>query len=648
MPMSSQRAPRRVRAWCARLACPAGAAVLTALVVVTAGVADAVQVDAVDLGREWRVAALVFRGNRALRTSELRNAMITKARPWYEFWQIWRPLAVFDPVAFRSDIDRLRQLYRNNGYYQARVFHDIELPTKGNDLRIVVYVEEGAAVYVEAVSVSLRGEPLPDDARERLLTQLPIKRDDRFTQAAYERAYSDLRTYYREHGFARVTVRRSAQVDVPRGTVSVRYEVDSGPTCVFGAVHIEGARDPDVVRREVPFEPGQPFKQSVIERTRGNLVALRIFSSVRVDEDKTNDPTVDVRIRVAAGASREVRLGVGYDTEEQIRVLAAWRDYNFFGGARQLGFTARASFLRRTIAADFLQPHFPGPNDRVRLLLSEEQEDEDPYTNDRSRLAPRIEWQALPNVTPYASYRVEYDSLSNVNPVIARVFPDIVPRNGILSGLAFGVDWNATDDLIDPSRGWAGSAAVEPVGSFLGGKFGFLRLTAEGRRYQPLVHGFLGALRLRLGAADPMGGSDDIPVFERFYAGGINSVRGYERRHVGPLACDFDKNPLGAVDAAACRARGHNDPIGGRTLVEGSAELRHPITEKIGGAVFLDGGQVSLHTFDFPFDDLRYGTGVGVRYKSPVGPLRLDLGFPIQRPAGDASWQVHVSIGQTF
>jgi outer membrane translocation and assembly module TamA len=215
-----------------------------------------------------------------------------------------------------------------------------------------------------------------------------------------------------------------------------------------------------------------------------------------------------------------------------------------------------------------------------------------------------------------------------VNPRVRALLPDIAPHSGVVSGLGFGADWNTTDDLLDPTRGWVTTGSVEPVGGFLGGKFAFLRLLGEARLYQPLVERFGAALRMRVGAEEPMDGTTDIPLFERLYAGGINSVRGYERRHVGPLVDD--------------------DPIGGRSLVETSAELRHPITEKIGAAIFADGGQVSLRTFDFRFDDLRWGFGVGARYKSPVGPLRLDLGFPLEPPDGDAHWQVHVSIGQAF
>src|SRR5439155_527995 len=422
----------------------------------------AVQLKALEAGREWRLRALVFRGNHALATDELRRALVTAERPWYQRWRVWRPAPEFDPVAFRADLERLRRLYRSRGYYHARVAHDLELPAEGDALIAVVYIDEGPPVVVEDVAVSLGGTVLAPVERERLLGALPIARGAVFGEDAYERAVAYLRAYYRERGFARVRVRKRAWVDVRQGRARVAYQVASGAPSVFGEVRVAGTRavDPEVVRRELAFRPGDPFKASLLERTRANLVALRLFRTIRIDEDKGRDPRVAVRIRVIEAPRHEVRFGVGYDTEEQLRGLAGWRDYDFLGGARQLGFTARASFLRRSIAADFLQPHF------------------------------------------------------------------------------------------------------------LGGKFSFVRLQGEGRRYQPLVADLAAAFRLRLGAEEPFGGSRDVPLFERLYAGGIGSVRGYERRHVGPLIDD--------------------DPIGGRSLVEGSAELRHPVTERLGAAMFAD------------------------------------------------------------
>ena len=170
---------------------------------------------------------------------------------------------------------------------------------------------------------------------------------------------------------------------------------------------------------------------------------------------------------------------------------------------------------------------------------------------------------------------------------------------------------------------------VEQVGGPLGGDFNFLKLLWEARHYREIYSRTVLAGRLKLGVADPTGHNDEVPLFERFYAGGANSVRGYGRHRLGPLSTS-------------------DDPVGGRSVIEGALELRYRFSDQIGGAVFLDFGQVSLHSFSVPVDDLRFALGFGVLYATPVGPLRLDLGFPLDPPHGDQPWQVHFSIGQFF
>jgi outer membrane protein assembly complex protein YaeT len=630
------------------------AGVLVLLAMLAPRAARAVQLEAIE-GGDWKLRALRFRGNEAIKGRALKKAMVTKPRPWFT---IWRERPPFDPIAFRTDLERLRRLYQSRGYYHALVAHDIELPAEGNAVTAVVHMEEGEPVLVERVDVTFGGEELPADEQARLLTKLPIETGRIFTEEDYAAGLTYLRAYYREHAFARVQVTREAAVDVAQNRAAVSYHIASGPRSVFGPVEIAGTRkvDPEVIRRELAFDTDDPFRQSRLDETRDKLAALNLFRSIRFEEDEGVDPRVDLRVRVDEAPPREVRFGVGYDTEEEIRGLASWRHYNFFGDGRQLGFTARASVIERALAADFLQPHFPGRDNRTRLLFLQTQEEEDTFDLDRTRFSPRFEWQASRRVTGFVFHRTEYDALSDVSEAVEARLMDPA-EDGVLSGLGIGVDWNRTDDLLDPKRGFVTNLVVEPVGGFLGGDFDFVRVVGEGRIYQPLVGDLLGAARLRIGAAEPTGSSDEIPLFERFYSGGLNSVRGYGRRRIGPLEDD--------------------DPIGGRTLVEASVELRHPITKSIGVAVFLDGGQVGgapgprrgplgrivpgsdvgcgggdtrrdPQSFEFRFDDLCYGSGFGARYKSPIGLLRLDLGFPFDPPPGDAPWQVHFSLGAAF
>ena len=150
----------------------------------------------------------------------------------------------------------------------------------------------------------------------------------------------------------------------------------------------------------------------------------------------------------------------------------------------------------------------------------------------------------------------------------------------------------------------------------------------------------------RFGSENETDGSPQIPLFERFYAGGIGSVRGYARRRVGPLASQL-------LPLSVCNAHGKNfidcdQPVGGKSLVELSAELRRPVTDTIDVIGFLDAGQVSLRSWNFPIDDLQYGIGVGARYRSVIGPLRVDLGFPLDKRGDDSWWQVYLAVGDTF
>ena len=197
---------------------------------------------------------------------------------------------------------------------------------------------------------------------------------------------------------------------------------------------------------------------------------------------------------------------------------------------------------------------------------------------------------------------------------------------GILASVTGLVERNTTTNLLDPQDGSVLAVQAEQAG----GDFSLWRLTAEAKRYWPVLGRRVLAARLRVGVADSYGGSGDVPLFRRFYAGGINSTRGYDRWKLGPLS---------TLD----------DPVGGRTLLEGSVELRTPIWGKFGGVVFVDVGEVRRQPFTLSASDLQFGAGVGVRYQTLIGPLRLDVGIPFpDAPRGEPSWQIHFSIGQAF
>ena len=295
---------------------------LLALVLVGPRVAHAVQLDALDLSRVWRLRALRIEGNDRVRAGAIRGAMVTKPRPWFA---LWREYPEFDPVAFRTDLERIQRLYRNRGHYEARVMHDLELPAEGDALVAVLWIEEGPVVRVGRLALEPYGAPVAPEEHATLVATLPLREGEVFTQDAYDAGVVNLRGWYRQRGYARVEVTKNAQVDLATHTAAVTYRVDSGPPSVFGSVEVTGLDgvEEEVVRREIAFRQGDPFRQSRLDDTRDQLAALNLFSTIRIDEEDGDDPEVDYRVHVTELPPREIRLGIGYDTEEQVRGLAA-------------------------------------------------------------------------------------------------------------------------------------------------------------------------------------------------------------------------------------------------------------------------------------------------------------------------------------
>jgi outer membrane protein insertion porin family/translocation and assembly module TamA len=590
--------------------------------------ACAVLLDALDPARQWRVQRIDFFGNKQVASDELIAAIVTKERPWYRFWEE-RP--AFDPVSFEVDLQRLRRFYESRGYYDTDITYDLNPDTENSLLAIRFDMRESEPVLVSSIDVEVRGEGQTQTAPS-LPESLPIKRGDIFNEADYQKAEQALRAFLSDQGYAHVKIERKAEVDLEHRQSQIRYLIQTGPVAQFGETEIKGTDtvEPGLISRELVYKAGETYSLKKVVESRDKLLALDLFSSVKVaPADTTGAPVVvPMVVEVAEKPHREVKIGVGYGTEDQLRGQFEWRHLNWLGGGRRLSILAKYSSIIAAGSVNFVQPHFLTRDTQGIAILSHEQEDEETYLRNVTRFAPRLDHRFSQTLTGFVGYRVEYDKLNDVAAATEQSLGG-VRRTGLLSGPSVGLVWNTSDEPLNPKKGEIVTLALDQAGAIWGGQYSFYKITGEAKKYLDIGWQMVFASRLKLGLADAIGSDKNFPLFERFYSGGEKSVRGYGRRRLGPLSAS-------------------NDPLGGLSLIEGSVELRRPIWKELNGALFLDFGQVSTRRFDIPVGDLQFSSGFGVSYATPVGPLRLDIGFPFKPPRGDRPWQIHFSIGAYF
>jgi outer membrane protein assembly complex protein YaeT len=621
------------------------AAFLLLATILVAGPVDAAEdaFDRLDPNREWLVGQVRLEGNATFSDTELRDRLLTRER---SVFTPWRSRPRFDPTSFERDVTRLRRFYESEGFFLARIdwqWSQIEKEEK-SIVELEISIDEGPRAEVSRfeIAVASGDDTKPDkpfdpqsvveDARtgERWEPELQLGRP--FREEGYLGVQAEIERIFLNRGHALVAVERKATVHIDRLGVEVDYRVVPGPSIRFGPTQIEGnARvDKTVITREILWMQGESFSIDQIEATRNALMALDLFGTVRmrVDRSDVSDGEVPIEIVLREKPAREFRVGVGYSTEEQARVQARWRNHNWLGGGRRLSIGGKYSSIYRSADFSLIQPHFLAPKNSGLIAAKLFQEAERTFTRTSISLVPALERRLAPDLVGQIGFRVEWAQVRDVELEVEQLIGG-VRDDGRVFGPRLSLTWSPVDDLFHPSRGHIIEFEIEHASRIWGGTYDYYKSTLEFAEFMPIADWVVLAGRLKVGVADSIGGPPRLPIFERFYAGGERSVRGYQRRQLGPRASN-------------------GDAIGGRSLVEGAIEMRIPVWQSIGVVGFVDFGQVSLDRFDLVPDDLRYSAGPGVTYETPVGPLAFFMGFPINDQRGEPSWQIHFSVGFFF
>ena len=417
---------------------------------------------------------------------------------------------------------------------------------------------------------------------------------------------------------------RDVVVDHADRTVAVTYTVRPGPQAVFGPTVIEGLADvsEETVRRMLPWKEGDLCRRSVLEKARRRLQESGLFAMIQItpEEGAGGPETALMRVALAERRHRSVGFGVDYRSDDGPGARAFWEHRNLSGLGRRLRVSGELSELEPGLAVAYDNPFFLRDDQSLSLAFKGSRLDPDPYESRSLSLSGTVERRITEFLRASGGLKLR----------LATVEQRRQEESFLLLSSPWRLSLDRRDDRLDPAAGYLLTALEEPFWDVGDADIFFARQELGASWYRALDtdKSLVLAVRARLGAitGDVL---EDIPADTRFYAGGGGSVRGYGFEKIGPEE--------------------DGDVVGGRSLAEGSVEMRKRLTERLGLAVFVDGGaafRASLPDFS---EDIRWGAGMGLRYYTPIGPVRLDVATPLNpRPDTDDPVQVYVSVGQAF
>ncbi len=529
----------------------------------------------------------------------------------------------------RQDADLLTELLRAHGYYDALVETRVEAGAGANSIRVVLHVEPGPRYSF--ADVRLPGIEAAGADADPLRQAFAVKDGDPVDAAKVAAAQAALQVELGQRGYAFADVGAlDISVDHDSRTATLVLPVDPKGSRKFGAIVVEGtplfsAKHLQEIAR---FKPGQPYRAARLEDLRRALIQTALVSSV-VIRPVSNSATgaVDIFVALEPAPLRTIAGAAGYGTGEGFRLEASWQHRNLLPPEGAVTFRGIAGTQEQLVGATLRRSNFRQRDQVLTANIVASHIDRQAYTA-RSLLVgaglereTNIFWQKL------WTWSVGADLIATDETDVDGDSGMIRRRTFIIAALPGTLSYDGSNDLLDPTRGFRLSGRLSPEVSFQNSAFVYARAQVDGTFYQPIGDRLTLAGRARLGSI--FGASlDRIAPSRRFYAGGGGSVRGYGYQDLGPRDPVFD------------------DPIGGRSLAEFAIEARYRIGN-FGIVPFLDAGNIYTSTLPH-VGNLRFGTGIGVRYHTRFGPIRIDVGTPLDRQPGDARVAVYVSLGQAF
>lgn len=578
------------------------------------------------------IRRIQFVGNRVFNDARLKKVLSTKEKGAFFFRK-----GKYQSERLEQDVALLMRHYLNNGYIRARVDRpQVEISKDKSHLVLTYTLFEGQKYRVD--NVRIEGDILTTE--QELLSKIKIEKGDIYKHEIVEKDVMDMVLLYGSMGYAFANVQPIPIPNDSDGTAELVFAVDKGRRVWIDRINITGnsiTRD-KVIRREMKVKEGDLFNRKLLEDSRTNLMQLGYFESVDFATPRgRRDDSVNLNVVVKERPTGTFNIGAGFSTAESVFFTGSVQKQNFFGRGISGQIAAEVSKLRQQYVIQFTDPYFLDTEwilslSSFRTVFSYPEFDRKAFGGSVS-LGHRFFDHASVSV----GYSFEDVKADNFLFSVPSVFQQ--NASGVTSAINLDLNWDTRDNRIFPNKGVFASASNQISGSKLGGDNDFYRLNLQTRFYQPIVWKFVGKFFAKAGYIKPLG-SRAIPLFERYLMGGPNSLRGFTLWNVGP-STRIPSSPSGGDTKFV---------YGGTRMLQFNWELEAPIYEPGGfkAVAFIDAGNAFSEDESISLSNLRSNYGFGLRWISPLGPLRFEWGFPFSKRPGESGAVFNFTIGDFF
>jgi len=565
------------------------------------------------------IQSIKFEGNQAFTEKQLKDVMQTSETTIFRYFS---DAGVLKTEKLREDTSKLKVFYLNNGYIQAQI-GDPEVTHDKKGIYVKIAINEGKQFKVGKVEIL--GDALTV-SREEMMTKLKVTQKDYYDREAVLKDIEYLSRMANNDGYAYADVTPRVNPKEKEQRVDVAYEIKKGIQVYFNRITISGntkTRD-KVIRRLLAMTEGDLYNSDKMKSSFERLNRLRFFEEVNFQTEKgPQENLTNVNINVKEKPTGMFSIGAGYSGNEGAMVMAQISQNNLFGRGQTLALSARLGSEMNSMELSFTEPWLFDLPLWSKFDIWNLYREYDEYNLHTRGLGATLGYPVFEKVSGYIGYKLSLNDVQDVDDDAALVIKEQEGET-TQSGVTVSLSRDVTNDAIFPSRGSRNRATAEQYGVIFGGDVDFARFSLSTSWFFPIFEDYVFNARARAGYEMPESGQE-IPIYERYILGGINSLRGL--RDVGP------KDPA------------TGDVIGGTTMFVANFEFLFPLIKNAGmkGLFFYDTG--NTWESGYHLNDMRHTVGTGIRWYSPIGPLRLEWGYVLDQEEGESASRFEFTIG---